>query len=107
MSTLTLIRFVERETVDFPARRLDNRLDNSTVERRIFQHLDPLPRVGDEIVTNLSVNIPAEPSRTWYGRKKETYEERNRVITLTLDKITHDTVAGVIQLDCRLQPEKP
>lgn len=100
MSTLTLIRFTEKETDAFPARMLDRRMDGDMVERSSFKHIDPLPRVGDEIVIGLRARIPGAPTRTWYGREKETFTERQRRVTLKLDKVTHDIVLGVIELQC-------
>lgn len=106
MSTLTFIRFTERETDAFPARTVDKRLDGGMVERLLKEHMDILPRVGDEMVVSFRCCFSGEPTRTWYGRQKPTYVESFRIVTLRLDKVVHDLDVGVIQLGCTFVSEK-
>lgn len=101
MSTLTLIRFTEKETDAFPARTSDARLPgDNMVERRCLEHMAMVPRSGEEIIVRLRCNIPGEPVRSWYGRKRETYIERHRTVVLKLDKVVHDLTLGLIELQC-------
>lgn len=106
MSTLTLIRFVDKVTEDYPKRTIDLKRDDGAVERRSFERMDVLPRVGDEIVISLHFCLPGTPICKWYGRVQETYIERKRTVTLKLDKVTHDLSMGVIQLDCTFVKEE-
>lgn len=100
MSILTIISFTEKETDAFPARALDNRVDDGMIMRRSLERMDVLPMVGDEIVIALRLRLRGTPIRTWYGRKKKTFTERLRTVTLKLHKVTHDMSTNVVRLDC-------